>query len=57
MSLLQFMAGQARKPSGFIGSVLGRMLNKFSADMNRHSVALMELVPEDRVLEVGFGGG
>ncbi len=58
MSLLQFMSAQLRQPSGLFGRVLvGPLLNKSSAAMNRRTLELLELAPDDQVLEVGFGGG
>jgi arsenite methyltransferase len=56
--LLRFIAGQLRKPSGFIGRrVVARMLNVSNRPMNRLTLASLGLIPDDRVIEVGFGGG
>ncbi len=53
-----FIAGQLRSPSGFFGRVvLARLLNRSNAAMNRLTMESLALDPEDRVLEVGFGGG
>ena len=58
MALLRFVAGQLRKPSGFIGRrVVARMLNAGNRPMNRLTLACLALTPDDRVIEVGFGGG
>jgi ubiquinone/menaquinone biosynthesis C-methylase UbiE len=58
VSLSTFLAGQLRKPSGLFGRVVvGRVLNRGNAAMNELTRQLLELVPDDRVLEVGFGGG
>ena len=58
MGLLRFIAGQLRKPSGFIGRhVVAKMLNAGNRPMNRLTLASLGLTPDDRVLEVGFGGG
>lgn len=53
-----YIAEQLRKPSGFYGKyVLGRFMNKANADLNAQTLALLELQPDDDVLEVGFGAG
>ena len=36
---------------------MGRLMNRTNADVNAFAVRQLELVPSDRVLEIGFGGG
>jgi len=58
MPLLDHLARQLRKPSGFLGRhVISRLLDR--ANNVRQEMTLEQLAPEpgDRVLEVGFGGG
>jgi len=58
VALLKFVAGQLRKPSGFIGKfVTARILNTGNVPMNQLTLASLDLKPDDRVIEVGFGGG
>ena len=58
MALLKFIAGQLRKPSGFIGKfVTAKILNAGNVPMNQLTLASLDLKPDDRVIEVGFGGG
>lgn len=58
MSLPRFIAGQLRKPSGFIGRALtGRVLNWANTPLNERTLQLLDVQPDDDVLEVGFGGG
>jgi arsenite methyltransferase len=54
----EFVAGQLRSPSGTFGRyVMPRFFNRSSAAINQTTLAALALEPEDRVLEVGFGGG
>ena len=58
MPVLKFIAGQLRKPSGFIGKwVVAKSLNAGNAPMNRLTLTSLDLKQDDRVIEVGFGGG
>jgi arsenite methyltransferase len=58
VSVSTFIAGQLRRPSGLFGRhVVPRILNRSNAAMNKLTLRLLELVPDDRVLEIGFGGG
>lgn len=58
MSFATFIASQLRKPSGWFGKhVVARILNRGNAPMNDLTARLLEVAPDDRVLEVGFGGG
>lgn len=58
MSVLQFIAAQLRQPSGFIGrNVILHFLNRSNSRMNDFTLKVLQLNPDDRVLEVGFGGG
>lgn len=40
-----------------MGRIVVRHLNRRNAEINAFAVQQLELVPQDRVLEVGFGGG
>jgi SAM-dependent methyltransferase len=54
----QYLARQLSNPAGIIGKfVLGPLLNKRNARLNDLTLAHLELKEEDRVLDVGFGGG
>jgi ubiquinone/menaquinone biosynthesis C-methylase UbiE len=58
VALLKFIAGQLRKPSGFIGRrLVAKMLNAGNRPMNRLTLTSLGLTRDDRVIEVGFGGG
>jgi ubiquinone/menaquinone biosynthesis C-methylase UbiE len=57
VGLGRFVASQLRKPSGLVGRILARVLNRGNAPMNDLTVKSLDLTPDDHVLEVGFGGG
>jgi len=49
---------QLAKPSGLVGRrFTARWLNKANARMNQLTLEQLALSPQDRILEVGFGGG
>ncbi len=54
---LRIIAQQLSHPTGFLGRVMGRLMNRNNAKMNAFAVDLLNLTPIDRVLDVGFGGG
>ena len=55
--LPRFIARHLSQPTGVLGRIVGRLMNRNNAKMNAFAVKLLELTPDDRVLEVGFGGG
>jgi ubiquinone/menaquinone biosynthesis C-methylase UbiE len=53
-----FLAGQLGRPSGFFGRLItSRLMNRSSRAINELTLKSLRLAPDDRVLEVGFGGG
>ena len=53
----RFIARQLSHPTGFVGQLMARLMNRTNAKMNAFAVRQLELSPLDRVLEIGFGGG
>ncbi len=51
------LAWQLSRPTGVLGALVRRLMNRGNARMNAFAVGLLELAPADRVLEIGFGGG
>jgi ubiquinone/menaquinone biosynthesis C-methylase UbiE len=56
--ITRFIAKQLHKPSGVLGrAVLPRLFNKRNAALSDHTFESLALQPDDRVIEVGCGGG
>jgi SAM-dependent methyltransferase len=53
----EFIARQSRCPSGFLGRLIGRIMERETAAVNDTALTLLDLDARDRVLEVGFGHG
>lgn len=58
MAFQHYLARQLSSPSGIVGKVvLGRLWNRRNAALNEATLAQMDLREDDRVLDIGFGGG
>jgi len=58
MALSRFMASQLRKPSGWFGAfVFSRLMNRGNRKIIDRTLALLDLNPQNHILEIGFGGG
>lgn len=56
--LQKFIARQLARPTGLFGRLfVARWLDKANVSMNKLTLEQLFLKPEDRVLEIGFGGG
>jgi SAM-dependent methyltransferase len=55
--IARFMWGQARKPSGLIGRLFGNGMARGNEYDARWTISLLNIQPESRVLEIGFGPG
>jgi ubiquinone/menaquinone biosynthesis C-methylase UbiE len=53
----EFIARQGRRPSGWLGEIVARVMARETVDANRVALDLLELKARDHVLEVGFGHG
>lgn len=52
-----FIARQSGRPRGVIGRVIAAIMARETAPENAAAIALLDLEPADRVLELGFGHG
>ncbi len=53
----EFIARQARCPSGLLGRVLASIMASETAAVNEKALELLQIEPNDHVLEIGFGHG
>ena len=53
----RIVAQQLSHPTGLLGRLIARLMNRHNGKMNRFALDLLDLTPADRVLEIGFGGG
>ena len=54
----RYLARQFARPRGLAGRwIFGTWLDRVNQGMNAQALRLLDVQPEDRVLEVGFGGG
>jgi SAM-dependent methyltransferase len=51
------IARQGRQPSGLLGHIVGRIMARETHAANLIALKMLDLAPDDRVLEVGFGHG
>lgn len=49
--------GPFGRPAGILGAVAGHLMAWTGEPMSRRAVELLEVQPDDRVLEIGFGPG
>jgi arsenite methyltransferase len=55
--LVDVLVPQLAKPHGPLGHLVASLLDRGNRAINLHVVGALELVPRERVLEIGFGGG
>ncbi|MCI0724613.1 MAG: class I SAM-dependent methyltransferase [Acidobacteria bacterium] len=53
----EFLARQARHPTGLLGALVGWIMSFETASENRMALWLLRLRPRDHILEIGFGHG
>lgn len=53
----RLIARHLSHPRGLVGRFVGFLMNRHNARMNAFAVKMLALRSDDRVLEIGFGGG
>ena len=53
----RLLASQIRQPRGFLGGLVGRGMARQNKESNDWTISLLNVQPDDHVLEVGFGPG
>jgi SAM-dependent methyltransferase len=58
-TLRRYLRAQFGRPTGFVGTIVGRIMARRESNNQRISwtVSLLNVKPRDRVLEIGFGPG
>ncbi len=57
MQLPDFIVRQLAKPTGWLGRFILWRLNSANSDMNAATLKALAIKADDRILEIGFGGG
>ncbi len=52
-----YIAGKFRRPTGVVGRLVGYLMTRGNAYEAAWTVALLDIQPDDHVLELGFGPG
>lgn len=55
--LLKVLVPQLARPHGVLARLVAPMLDRGNHVINLHTIAALDLLPGERVLEIGFGGG
>ena len=55
--MLRFIGNQFRKPTGFFGKIVSRVMVKGNSPVYDKIIPELEIKPHDRILEIGYGPG
>ena len=53
----EYIGSQFGNPRGFVGAVCCVIMNVINRAMYKNTVALVDVSPDDKVLDIGFGNG
>jgi len=57
MTLMEILGAQSRRPSGLLGRLMGSLMNWRHRPLSRWTIELMNIQPDNFVLDIGCGGG
>jgi len=57
MPLTRMFGAQFRKPSGWLGHLMGPLMNWRHQPLSRWTIELMDIQPDSCILDIGCGGG
>jgi ubiquinone/menaquinone biosynthesis C-methylase UbiE len=57
MPLTRIFGAQCRKPSGWLGQLMGPLMNWRHQPLSRWTVEMMDIQPDSSILDIGCGGG
>jgi cyclopropane fatty-acyl-phospholipid synthase-like methyltransferase len=55
--MLRFIGNQFRKPTGFFGKIISRVMAKGNSAAYDKIIRELDIKPHDRILEIGYGPG
>lgn len=53
----EYIGSQFGNPHGFVGKICCLIMNKINQAMYKRTVSILEIKPNDRVLDIGYGNG
>ena len=53
----EFIANQFRKPTGFFGKIISKLMKKGNSFVYDKLIPALEINPKDHILEIGYGPG
>ena len=57
MGLIRTIAEQLRQPTGVLGKLAGHLMARMDKPSNEWAISLINIQPNDHLLEIGFGPG
>jgi len=57
MPLTRIFGAQCRKPSGWLGRLMGTLMNWRHQPLSRWTIEMLDVQPDSSVLDIGCGGG
>lgn len=54
---MHLLKKQFEKPQGYIGGLIGWMMDQGNEDRSNYTLSKLQVAPNERLLEVGFGSG